>query len=61
MRDIVLTLVFAMALLMFAVFPAVKIVDFIKTRRTLTPRMQNFLTLIFTILLALAGALFLKL
>jgi len=47
--------------LMFAVFPAVKIVDFIKTRRPLTAKMQNFLTLIFTILLALAGALFLKL
>jgi len=61
MQDLVLTLVFAMALLMFAVFPAVKIVDFIKTRRPLTAKMQNFLTLIFTILLALAGALFLKL
>ncbi len=61
MQDIVLTLVFAMALLMFAVFPAVKIVDFIKSKRTLTPKTQNLLTLLFTILLALAGALFLKL
>jgi hypothetical protein len=61
MIDIVITLVFMMTLLMFSIFPAIKVVEFIGKKRELTQKMQNFLTLIFTIVIALCGALFLKL
>jgi hypothetical protein len=56
------TLVFMMALLMFAVYPAIKIVAFIdaKTEKPLSQKMENFLTLLFTILLALGTAIILK-
>jgi len=61
MIDIVITLVFMMTLLMFSIFPALKIVEFIGKKRELTHKMQNFLTLIFTIVIAFCGALFMKL
>jgi hypothetical protein len=61
MIDIIITLVFMMTLLMFSIFPALKIVEFIGKRRELTHKMQNFLTLTFTIVIALCGALFMKL
>jgi hypothetical protein len=60
MIDIVLTLVFMMVFLMFSIFPAIKIVNFIKSRRELTPKKENFLTLIFTIAIAFSAALFMK-
>ncbi|HIP02397.1 MAG TPA: hypothetical protein EYH01_00880 [Campylobacterales bacterium] len=60
MKEIVITLVFMMALLAFAVFPAVKLVEFISKKRELTHKMQNFLTLLFTVSIAFCGALFLK-
>jgi hypothetical protein len=60
MIDTVITLVFMMALLAFAIFPAIKIVEFIEKKKELTSKMKNFLTLFFTIVLALLGALFLK-
>jgi len=61
MIDTVMTLVFMMALLAFAILPAIKIVEFIEKKKGLTSKMKNFLTLFFTIVLALLGALFLKL
>jgi len=61
MIDIVITLVFMMTLLMFSIFPALKIVEFIGKKRELTHKMQNILTLTFTIVIALCGALFMKL
>ncbi len=60
MLDIVLTLVFMMVFLMFSIFPAIKIVDLIKKRIELTSKKENFLTLIFTILIAFSAALFMK-
>ncbi len=54
------TLVFMMALLMFAVFPALKITEFISKKYTFSDKIQNFLTLIFTILLALGAAIYMK-
>lgn len=60
MKEIIITLVFMMALLAFAIFPAIKLVEFISKRRDLTHKTQNFLTLIFTISLAFCGALFMK-
>ena len=60
MLNIVLTLVFMMVFLMFSIFPAIKIVNFIKKRVKLTSKKENFLTLIFTILIAFSAALFMK-
>ena len=54
------TLVFMMALLMFSVFPAIKITEFIASKKEITPKLQNFLTLFFTIAIALVAAIFLK-
>lgn len=60
MKDIIVTLVFMMALLAFAIYPAVKIVEFLSKKREFTDRMQNILTLGFTITIAFCGALFMK-
>ncbi len=60
MQDIVITLVFMMAILMFSVYPAIKITAFIAQRKNLSPKAQNFLTLFFTILISLVAAIFLK-
>ncbi len=60
MKEIVITLVFMMALLAFAILPAIKVVEFIAKRREISHKMQNFLTLIFTIGIAFCGALFMK-
>ena len=60
MLDIVLTLVFMMVFLMFSIFPAIKIVNFIKSKRELTSKKENFLTLIFTVAIAFSAALFMK-
>ena len=60
MEDIVVTLVFMMALLMFSIYPAIKIVAFVASKKEISSRVQNFLTLFFAILLALIAAIFLK-
>ena len=54
------TLVFMMAVLMFSVYPAIKIVAFIAKRKTLSSKMENYLTLLFTVLISLVAAIFLK-
>ncbi len=61
MHDILITLVFMMVFLIFSVWPAVKAVDFIKSKRKISQKTQNLLTLIFTISIALSAALFMKL
>lgn len=61
MQEVVVTLVFMMALLMFAAYPAYRIAEWTTKRYGLSHRMQNLLTLVGTIVLALIGALFLKL
>jgi len=60
MIDIVLTLVFSVVMLVFMAFPAMKIVDFIETKVTLSEKMHNFLLVGLTILLSLFIGLFLK-
>ncbi len=60
MQDVVVTLVFMMALLMFAAFPAYKIARFFRERYGFSPKKENFLTLVLTIALALMAAVFLK-
>ncbi len=60
MQDIMVTLVFMMAILMFSVYPAIKIVAFIAKRKTLSSKMENYLTLFFTVFISLVAAIFLK-
>ena len=60
MLDIVLTLVFMMVFIMFFFFFAIKIVDFIKNMSELSSKIENFLTLLFTIVIAFSAALFMK-
>ncbi|RUM68947.1 MAG: hypothetical protein DSZ05_00185 [Sulfurospirillum sp.] len=60
MQDIMITLVFMMAILMFSVYPAIKIVAFIAGRKRLSQKAENYLTFFFTVLIALVAAIFLK-
>ena len=60
MQEVIVTLVFMMALLMFAAFPAYKAAHFLQEKYALSPKMENLLTLVLTILLALTAAIFLK-
>lgn len=60
MTQIVITFVFTFAMFMFMAFPAIKIVEFIHTKRVLSQKSQNILTIFFTIFLSLLIALFLQ-
>lgn len=60
MKEIVITLVFMMALLAFSAFPAIKLVEFISKKKELSHKMQNFLTLALTVGIAFCGALIMK-
>ena len=61
MIDIVITLVFSIVMLMFMAYPAIKIVDFIDSKKELSQKLKNTLTIVFTIILSLLVGLFLKL
>lgn len=55
--EIVMTLVFTSALLIFMVYPAMKIVEFIESIIKINDKMYNVLTVMLTIILSLiAGA-----
>jgi hypothetical protein len=57
MKDIVLTLVFSIVLLLIMFYPAIKIVELIEKRRTLSQKTYMRLTLFITLILSLiAGA-----
>jgi len=60
MIDTIITLVFMMAFLAFAIWPAIKIVGFIEKKAKLSEKMKNLLMLIFTVSIALSLALFMK-
>jgi len=60
MIDIVLTLVFSVVMLVFMAFPAMKIVDFIETKITLSETMHNIMLIGTTIFLSLLTGIFLK-
>jgi len=60
MIDIVLTLVFSVVMLVFMAFPAMKIVDFIETKITVSEKVHNVLLIGTTVLLSLCIGLFLK-
>ncbi len=51
--QIVMTLVFTSALLVFMIYPAIRIVDFIETKMEVSDKMFSVLTVSITIVLAL--------
>ena len=60
MLDVVLTLVFSVVMLVFMAFPAMKIVNFIGSKITLSEKMHNILLIAIIVLLSLSIGLFLK-
>ena len=61
MINIVVTLVFSIVMLLFMAFPAIKIVEFLERKISLSQKDKNILIIIITIILSLAIGLFLKL
>jgi len=55
-----MTLIFAVVMLMFMAFPAMKIVEWIETKQTISEKSKNVLTIILTIFLSLTIAIFLQ-
>jgi len=60
MIDIVMTLVFSVVMLLFMIFPAMKIVEWIEDRVTVGEKWHNFLLFGIIILLSLGIGLFLR-
>ena len=51
--NIIMTLVFSSVLLVFMIYPAIKIVELFETKMTITDKMYNILTVVITIVLSL--------
>jgi len=60
MIDIVITLIFSVAMLVFMAFPAMKIVNFLESKFTINEKISNILQIIITIILSILIGLFLK-
>ena len=60
MNSTIMILIFAMVMLMFMAFPAMKIVEWIESKRELSSKSQNILTIVFTIILSFGIAIFLE-
>ena len=60
MSPIFMTLVFSVVMLMFTAFPAMKMVEFLATKVKLSQNIQNVLTIVITIFLALCVGVFLN-
>ena len=60
MADLVLTLVFSVVMLLFMVFPAMKIVEWIEKRREIPETWHNMLLFGMVMLLSLSIGLFLR-
>ena len=60
MMDIVITLIFSVAMLVFMEFHAMKIVNFLETKFTMSEKTSNILQVVITILLSVLIGLFLK-
>ena len=60
MKDIVITLIFSVVMLMFMAFPSMKIVDWLKSKTTLTDKWSNVLQILLTIFLSLCIGVFLR-
>jgi len=61
MNPIIMTLIFTVVMFMFMAFPAIKIVEWVEKRKTLSKESKNILTIVITIVLSLSIALFLQL
>jgi len=61
MNSTIMILIFAMVMLMFMAFPAMKIVEWIETKKELSSKSKNVLTIIFTFILSFGIAIFLEL
>lgn len=51
--EIVMTLVFTSVLLVFMIYPAMKIVEYLETKTTISEKMYNVLTVVLTVVLSL--------
>ena len=51
--EIVMTLVFSSVMLVFMIYPAMKIVEFLETKMNISDKMYNILTVVLTIGLSL--------
>lgn len=51
--QIIMTLVFSSVLLVFMIYPAIKIVEFLEMKIRITDKMYNILTVVITIILAI--------
>lgn len=51
--EIVMTLVFTSVLLVFMIYPAMKIVEYLETKTTISEKMYNVLTVALTVILSL--------
>lgn len=51
--QIIMTLVFSSVLLVFMIYPAIKIVEFLETKIVITDKSYNVLTVVITIILAI--------
>jgi len=60
MIKIVITLVFTLVMLVFMAFPAMKIVEFIKSKKKLSKKVENFILISLTIFLSLLIGIFLQ-
>ncbi|MGD9639511.1 MAG: hypothetical protein AB7U85_10750 [Alphaproteobacteria bacterium] len=60
MIDFVLTLVFSIVMLLFMVFPAMKITEWLNKKFSLSKTWYNGLTFLFTVLLSLLVGIFLR-
>ena len=60
MLDIILTLVFSIVMLIFMIFPAMKITEWIDSKVEIPEKWYNPLMLFITLLLALAIGIFLR-
>ena len=60
MTDIIIILVFSVAMIVFMAFPAMKIIEWLKPSLNLSEKTANILQLILTVILSLLIGLFLK-
>jgi len=60
MTETIFTLVFASALLVLMIYPAIKIVEFFDTKAGFSEKTYNVLTVIVTMLLALGVGIFMN-
>lgn len=51
--EVIMSLVFSSVLLVFMIYPAIKIVEFLETKMSISDKMYNILTVVLTIILAL--------